>query len=114
MASCSLFSAGLVPDDADVLLSCGLLRLNEPGGSVEADDEAARDLGIQGARVASLIDLEDALDPGDDLVGRGIGGFVEVYDAVLEVLCKIALEGRGAAGDGRVVGGQNIHSFIVL
>jgi len=48
--------------------TCALLRLDEAGRAVDADGEAARDLGIEGARVARLLAAEDAADPGDDLV----------------------------------------------
>ena len=36
-------------DDCDVLFTSGLLGLNEAGGVVDACDEAACDLGVQGA-----------------------------------------------------------------
>ena len=41
-------------DDADVLLSGTLLGLDEASGAVDADDEAAGDLGIEGTAVAGL------------------------------------------------------------
>lgn len=42
-------------DDADVLLSSTLLGLDEAGSTVNADDEAASDLGIEGTAVAGLL-----------------------------------------------------------
>ena len=33
--------------------------------------------------MASLVNLEDFLDPGNDLMGRGVGGLVQVDDTVL-------------------------------
>lgn len=41
-------------DDGDVFLSSTLLRLNETGGAVDANNQASGDLGIEGAAVASL------------------------------------------------------------
>jgi hypothetical protein len=43
-------------DDTHILLSGSLLRLDETGGAIDADDEAAGDLGIEGTAVASLLD----------------------------------------------------------
>lgn len=55
-------------DDGDVLLTGGLLALDETSSTIDTDDETASDLGIQGAAVAGSLDSQDALDPGDDLV----------------------------------------------
>ena len=55
-------------DDGNVLFTSGLLCLDKPCCVVNADNEAASDLRVKGARVASLVDLEDFLDPGDNLV----------------------------------------------
>lgn len=43
-------------DDADVLLTSTLLRLDETGSAVDTDNQAASDLGIEGARVTGLLD----------------------------------------------------------
>jgi hypothetical protein len=43
-------------DDADILLSGSLLRLDETGGAVNADNEAAGDLGVESAAVTGLLD----------------------------------------------------------
>lgn len=42
-------------DDGDVLLSGSLLGLDKAGGAVNADNQAARDLGIEGTTVTSLL-----------------------------------------------------------
>ena len=57
------------PDDADVFLPRTLLRLDEPGSAVDADNEAAGDFRVQGTRVARLVNAQDAFQPGDDFVG---------------------------------------------
>jgi deoxyribose-phosphate aldolase len=41
-------------DDSHVLLSSTLLGLDETGGAVNADNQAARDLGIESTTVTSL------------------------------------------------------------
>jgi hypothetical protein len=64
--------------------------------------------------VSGLFNIEDLLDPGDDLVGAGVGGLVHVDDSVLEVLLEGALERSVAGGDGRVVRGEHIHFVVVL
>jgi hypothetical protein len=43
-------------NDADILLSGSLLGLDETGGAVNADNEAAGDLGVESAAVTSLLD----------------------------------------------------------
>jgi hypothetical protein len=48
-------------EDANVLFASTLLRLDKPCGSSDADDETASDLGIESARVAGLLDLENSL-----------------------------------------------------
>lgn len=42
-------------NDADVLLSGALLALDEPRRAVDADDQASRDLGVEGTAVAGLL-----------------------------------------------------------
>jgi hypothetical protein len=43
-------------DDTDVLLSGSLLGLDKTGRAIDADNEAASDLGVKGAAVTSLLD----------------------------------------------------------
>jgi hypothetical protein len=105
---------GVEARDADVLLAGALLRLDEAGGAVDADDEVAGDLGVERAAVAGLVDAEEALDPGDDLVRGGVGGLVEVDDAVAEVLGDGALERRVAGGERGVVAGADVEAVVVL
>ena len=52
-------------DDADILLSSSLLGLDETGSAIDADDEAAGDLGVEGAAVTSLLDSADSFSKGD-------------------------------------------------
>jgi hypothetical protein len=100
--------------DGHVLLARGLLRLDEARGAVDADDEAARHLGVERAAVARLVDAQDALDPGHDLVRGGVGRLVEVDAAGLDVLREGALERRVARGDGRVVARAHVQRVVVL
>lgn len=53
-------------------------------------------LGVQRARMARLLHPQDALDPGNDLVGGWVGRFVQVDDAVAHVLL-----GAGKRADAR-------------
>jgi hypothetical protein len=56
-AELSLTAGNLVveADDSNVLLTGTLLRLNETGGTVNADDQTASDLGVKGTGVTSLL-----------------------------------------------------------
>lgn len=105
---------GVEAGDADVFFTGALLGLDEAGGAVDADDEVTGDLGVEGTGVAGFFDAEEALDPGDDLVGGRVGGLVEVEDAVFEVLGEGALQGGVAGGDGGVVAGADIETLIVF
>lgn len=57
-----------------------LLTLDKTGGAVNGDNQASSNLGIQSTTVTGLLDAENSLDPGDDFVGRGVRGLVEVDD----------------------------------
>jgi len=70
-------------DDRDVLLTCGLLSLDEPGGVVQASNQAASDFWIEGATMARLTYLEKLLGPGHNFVRTRIRWLVEVDNAVL-------------------------------
>ena len=106
---------GVVEADHDhVLLTGVLLRLDQARGALHADDQAPRDLGVEGAGVARLLDAEDALDPGDDLVRGRVGRLVEVDDAGLDVVRDRALQGRASRRDGCVVARALVELVVVL
>jgi hypothetical protein len=69
-------------ENADVLLTSSLLRLDQAGGTVNADNQASSNLGIKSSTVTSLLDTENAADPSDNLVRRRVGGLVQVDDTV--------------------------------
>lgn len=48
-----------------------------------------------------------SLDPRDDFMAGGVGGFVEVYDTRADVRFDVALKGCAADGDGREVTGAD-------
>lgn len=100
--------------NADILLSSALLGFNKACGAVDADDEVSGDFGIESAAVTGLFDTEEALDPSDDLVGGRVGGFIEVEDAVLEVLSEGAFERGVTGGDGGVVSGADVETVVVF
>ena len=78
-----LIEALMQLDNSNVLFTSGLLSFDESGSVVNADDKAASDLRVKGTRVASLVDLEDFLDPGDNLMRGWVGGLVQVNHTVL-------------------------------
>ena len=69
-------------EDGHVLLTSTLLRLDQARGPVDAHNQAASDLGIQGSTVSGLFTPENLLDPRDDLVGGRVGRLVKVDDSV--------------------------------
>ena len=52
----SSFDLFMEADDSNVLLACTLLRLDETSGTIDRDDEAAGDLGVESTAVASFVD----------------------------------------------------------
>ena len=64
--------------------------------------------------MTSLFDLQDLLDPGDDLVGTGVGWLVQVDDTVVLESFDRALGGRETAREGCEVGGLNVELVKVL
>jgi hypothetical protein len=112
----SLFTIGngvVESDDTDVFLSCTLLGFDESGGSVDTDDQTSSDLGVEGTRVTSLFASEDSLHPGDDLVGRRVGGLVEVDHSGFDVRGEVSLERGASGGDRGEVGGSD-EEFVVV
>lgn len=78
-------------ENADVLLTGTLLRLDQASGTINADDQASSNLGIESTTVTSLLDTKDATDPGDDLVRGRVGGLVQVDDTISvcgEICCS--------------------------
>jgi hypothetical protein len=63
--------------------------------------------------VSGLLNSENFLDPRDDFMGTGVRGFVKIDDSVFEILLEGSFEGSGSCGDGRVVGGEDIHEMVV-
>jgi len=101
-------------EHSNVFFTSRLLSLDQSGGILDADDEAASDLGIEGTTVTGLLDLQDLLDPGDDLMGGGVGWLVEVDDTVVLEDVDGSLSGRVAAGEGGEVVGLHIEFVEVL
>lgn len=101
-------------DDADILLTGALLRLDETSGTVDADNQAASDLGVESTAVTSLLDTENSLDPRDDFVTGGVGGLVEVDDAGRNVALQVALVGSAAVGNGNEVTATDEQLVVVL
>lgn len=101
-------------DYSDVLLARRLLGLDKSRSVVEAHDEASCDLGVEGARVASLIDVEDFFNPGDNLVGRWIRRLVQVDAAVVLQHVNRTVSRGIAARQWREVGSFHVQFVVVL
>jgi hypothetical protein len=94
-------------DDTDVLLTGTLLGLDQAGGAVNADNQTSSDLGIESTGVTSTLATENALDPGNDFVRRGVGRLVKVDDTGGDVRLEVTLEGGCASRDGGEVTSAN-------
>ncbi len=67
-----LIKALMELDDGDVLFTGGLLSLDQSGGVVDAHNEATSDFRVQSTRMTGLVNLQDFLDPCDNLVRGGV------------------------------------------
>lgn len=101
-------------DHGDVLFTSRLLSLDETGCVVDAGDETASDLGVEGAGVPCLFNLQNLLDPGNDLMGRGVGWLIKVDDTVVLEHVDGTVSRRVAAREGRKVGCFNVELVEIL
>jgi len=90
-------------DDGNVLFTSGLLGLDESGCIVDASNQAAGNLGVEGAGVAGLVNLQDTLDPCNDLVRGRVRWLVEVDHTIALELKEGSSGGRPATGEGSEV-----------
>lgn len=90
-------------EDAYVLFACVLLTLGEAGGGFDADDEHTGDFGVESPAVAGLVHFQNAFDPRDDLVRRGVRRFVQIELALLQVVPDVAFQRVSSVADGRPV-----------
>jgi hypothetical protein len=100
--------------DANVFFSSTLLRFDQPGGPVNANDETSCYFGVKSSGMSGFLDAENPLDPGNNLVRTGVCGFVEVEDPALDVLREGALERGGAERERGVVVGAYVQLVKVL
>lgn len=118
-------------DHANVLLTGTLLRLDQTGGAVNADDQTSSDLRIKGTTVTSLLgsvkklaisiifkplgksnnDLpEDPLHPSHDFVTGRVRRLVEVDDTGTDVGLQVtAQRGRASRDRGEVTGANEYY-----
>ena len=101
-------------DHGNVLLTSGLLCLNQSSRVVDAHNQAASDLGVEGSGVPSFFHLKNVLDPGDNFVGRWVGGLVEVDNAVFLELFDRSGHGRPAVGQGSEVTGADVQLIVIF
>lgn len=70
------------PQNTDVFFTSTLLRLDQSRRAVHTDNQASRHFRVERAAVARLFYAQDSSDPGDDLMRRWIGGFVQVDNSI--------------------------------
>lgn len=103
-------------DNANIFLSCTLLRFNQTSRTVDTDDQASCDLGVQSSTVASLLGSmkahssvycfkggrfearkslpQDPLHPRDDFMTGRVGRLVQVDHTGVDVGLQVTLERR--------------------
>lgn len=64
--------------------------------------------------MTGLFNLEDLFDPGNDLVGGGVGWLIKVNNTVVLKDVNRALGGRVSTGKGSKVGGLDVELVEVL
>ena len=64
--------------------------------------------------MSGLLNIQDFLDPRDDLMGAWVGRFIKIDDTIFEIIFDGSFEGGGSGWDGSVVIGAYIHFVIVF
>jgi hypothetical protein len=100
--------------DCNVLFSSTLLSLDEASRVVDAGDKTTGDFWVEGTTVASLVDLEDLLDPRDNFVGAGVGRLIKIDNSVVFKNIDRTFSGRVAAREGCEMGGLDVQFVEVL
>lgn len=119
------------PYDTHIFLTSTLLRFDKPSCAIQADDQAASDLGIQSSAMSGFLDPvycqrlclvfsaassnlpEHALNPRDHLMTGRIARFVEVDHTRANVGFEIALERIATHRNWREMPGSD-EEFIVI
>jgi hypothetical protein len=101
-------------EDTHVFFTGGLLSLHKSGGVLNANNEATSDLRIESSRMSSLLDFENLLNPGNDLMGRGVGWLIKVDDTVVLKLLDGSLCGRETTGEGSEMASLHVKLLEVL
>lgn len=103
----------------NIFHTCRLLGLDQSGGSFEADDKAAGNLGVQSTTVASLFHIgetlnEDFLDPSHNFVRRRVRWLIQVDNTVFNIFFNWSLQGGMALGNWGVMVGLDIETVKIL
>jgi hypothetical protein len=69
-------------ENADVFLTSSLLGLDKTSSTINTNEKITSNLGIEGTTVTSLLDTENATNPGDDFMTTGIGGLIKIENTV--------------------------------
>lgn len=108
------FNFAVEADDADVLFTGTLLAFHQASRTISADDQAASDFGVKSSTMPGLFNTKNTSDPGDNFVGRGVGGLVQVHHTILDIRLDVTLQGAATDGEGRIVPSANIQLVVIL
>lgn len=97
-----------------VLLAGLLLGFHQTSGTVYANNQTASHFGVQSSGVTGFFNSENLLDPGDDFVGRRVGGLIQVDHAVLQVFGDRTVLGSGRNRNRCVMRSSNIQLVIIF
>jgi hypothetical protein len=64
--------------------------------------------------VTGLLNSEDSLDPGDNLMRARVRRLIQVDASVLQIILQRSLQGSRACRDGGVVVSENVHFMVVF
>jgi hypothetical protein len=106
--------SGVKPSNTNVLLSSTLLRFDQTGCAVNADNETSCDLGIQSTAVTRLLAPKNSFDPSNNFVRRRVRRLVQIDDAVFDIVIKRTFQWRTTIGNRCVMTRPHIQLLIVL
>jgi hypothetical protein len=95
-------------NNGHVLLTSTLLSLHESCSSVEANQQATRNLGVKGTTVTGLLASQDTLDPGHNLVTRRVDGLIEIHDTIEQMLVDGSRKRRAPVRQRSVMPSANV------
>ena len=97
-----------------VLFSCTLLRFYQSRRTVDTDDEASRNFGIESTAVSGFVHPKNFSNPRDNFVRGRIRRFVQIQHSVSYVVVDFSLQRTASLRNGRVVRSSGVELVVIF